>query len=68
MSDESVAGRGTGLFRRSISCGTKGDELAILPIVIFDLVSLLTFFPSFAYLGTCFLIPVCHPSLYTRAC
>jgi hypothetical protein len=45
MSDESVAGRGTSLFSRSRSCGNEGDQRAILPIVVFDLVSLLTFFP-----------------------
>jgi hypothetical protein len=68
MSDESVAGRGTSLFSRSMSCGNKGDERAILPIAVFDLVSLLICFPSFAYLGTCLLIPVRHPSLYIRVC
>jgi hypothetical protein len=67
MSDESVAGRGASLFSRSMSCGNEGDERVILPIVVLDLVSLLTFVSSFAYLGTCLLIPVCHPSLYTRA-
>jgi hypothetical protein len=41
MSDESIAGRGTSLFSRSMSCGNEG---AILPIVVFDLVSLLTFY------------------------
>jgi hypothetical protein len=45
MSDETVAGRGTSLFGRSMSCGNEGDELAILPIAVFDLVSLLPFFP-----------------------
>ena len=46
MSDESVAGRGASLFSRSMSCGNEGDERAILPIpiAVFDLVSLLTFF------------------------
>ena len=38
MSDETVAGRGTSLFGRSMSCGDEGDELAILPIAVFDLV------------------------------
>jgi hypothetical protein len=66
MSDETVAERGASLFNRSMSCGDEGDERAILPIVVFDLVSLLTFFPSFAYLGTCLLIVVCHPSTYAR--
>jgi hypothetical protein len=47
MSGESVAGRGTSLFSRSMSCGNKGDELAILPIAVLDLVSLLTFSPLF---------------------
>jgi hypothetical protein len=42
MSDEPIAGPGTSLFR-SMSCGDEGDELAILPIAVFDLVSLLTF-------------------------
>jgi hypothetical protein len=49
MSDETVAGRGTSLFGRSMSCGDEGDELAILSIAVFDLVSL-TLFSSFAYL------------------
>jgi hypothetical protein len=40
MSDETVAGRGTSLFGRSMSCGDEGDELAILPIAVFDGVSL----------------------------
>jgi hypothetical protein len=67
MSDESVAGRGTILFNRSMSCGNEGDERAILPIVVFDFVSLLTFFPSFAYPGTCLLTPfVIRRSTYAR--
>ena len=49
MSDETVAGR-TSLFSSSMNCGDEGDELAMLPIAVFDLVSLLTFFSSFAYL------------------
>jgi hypothetical protein len=53
MPDETVAERGASLFSRSMSCGNEGDARAILPIVVFDLVSLLTFFSSFAYLGTC---------------
>jgi hypothetical protein len=65
MSDETVAGRGTSLFIRSMSCGNEGDERAILPIAVFDLVSLLTFPPLFR---ACLLICVCHPLLYTRAC
>jgi hypothetical protein len=44
MLDESVAERGTTLFIRSMSCGDESDKLAILPIAVFDLVSLLTFF------------------------
>jgi hypothetical protein len=52
MSDETVAGRGASLFSSSMSCGNEGDPRAILPIVVFDLVSVLTFFPLFAYLGT----------------
>jgi hypothetical protein len=68
MSDETVAGRGASLFSRAMSCGNEGDQRAILPIVIFDLVSLLTFFPLFAYLGTYLLIPLYHPSIYIRAC
>jgi hypothetical protein len=68
MSDETVAGRGASLFSRSMSCGNKGDKRAFLSIAVFDLVSLLTFFPSFAYMGTCLLIALYHPSLYIRAC
>jgi hypothetical protein len=49
MSDEAVAGPGTSLFNRPKSCGDKGDELAIFPIAVFDFVSLLAFFSSFAY-------------------
>jgi hypothetical protein len=45
MSDESVAGHGISLFSSSMSCGDEGDELAIIPIAVFDLVSDLTFFP-----------------------
>jgi hypothetical protein len=45
MSDGAVAERGASLFSRSMSCGNEGDERAILTIVVFDLVSLLTFFP-----------------------
>jgi hypothetical protein len=52
MSDETVAGPGTSLINRSMSCGDEGDELAILPIAVFDFVSLLAFFSSFAYLLT----------------
>ena len=44
MSDETVAERGASLFNRSMSCGDEGDELAILPIAVFDLVSLDLFF------------------------
>jgi hypothetical protein len=52
MSDETIAGPGAGasMVSRSMSCGDEGDELAILPIAVFDLVSLLSFFPSFAHL------------------
>jgi hypothetical protein len=75
MLDETVAGRGASLFSRLIGgvrvvwrdCGNEGDELAILPIAVIDLVSPLTFSPSFAYLGTRLLITLYHPSLYIRA-
>jgi hypothetical protein len=45
MSDETVSppGRQT-IFSRSTSCGDEGDELAILPIAVFDLVSSLDLF------------------------
>jgi hypothetical protein len=49
--DESIAGRGTILFNRSMSCGDEGDERAILPIAVFDLVSFLTFFSLFRVPG-----------------
>jgi hypothetical protein len=32
-----------------MSCGDEGDELAIHPIAVFDFVSLLALFSSFAY-------------------
>jgi hypothetical protein len=51
MPDETVAQRGNSLFRRSMSCGDEGDERAILSIVVFDLVSLLTFPPLFRVPG-----------------
>ena len=68
MSDETVAGRGASLFGRSMSCGDEGDELAILPIAVFDLVSLLTLVSLVRVLGTCLLIPllICR-SIYARA-
>ena len=50
MTEETVVGRGTSLSSMLMSCGGEGDELAILPIAVFDFVSLLTFFSSFAYL------------------
>jgi hypothetical protein len=43
---------GANPFRSAMSCGDQGDELAILPIAVLDLVSLLTVFFSFAYLLT----------------
>jgi hypothetical protein len=40
MTEETVVGRGTSLSSMLMSCGGEGDELAILPIVVFDFVSL----------------------------
>jgi hypothetical protein len=50
MSDESVEGQWASVFSRSMSCGDEGDELAILPIAVSDLVSLLALLSPFVYL------------------